>query len=71
VREIALLNGGTTSAPGTVIRTVVRFNQALGTATAGGGIRNVAGTVSLRRSIVGANSPDNCSPLNSVPGCAG
>lgn len=56
-------NHGTT----TLVRTLVRFNQAIGTATAGGGIQNAAGSVVLRNSLVTANSPDNCTP--SVPGC--
>jgi hypothetical protein len=53
----------------TLIRTVVRFNLGIGDPTAGGGIHNAAGTVTLRRSIVGTNSPNNCAPAGSVPGC--
>jgi hypothetical protein len=59
-------NSGTT----TLIRTFVRFNQAIGNATAGGGIQNAAGTVTLRASLVTTNSPGNCAPAGSVPGCA-
>jgi hypothetical protein len=43
-------NNGTT----TLIRTLVRFNQALGAGR--GGIRNAAGTVTLRDSVVSTNS---------------
>jgi hypothetical protein len=62
-----IANNGTT----TLIRTLVRFNEAIGNATAGGGILNAAGTVTLRGSAVTTNSPDNCAPAGSVPGCAG
>jgi hypothetical protein len=62
-----IANNGTT----TLIRTVVRFDQAVAGATAGGGIQNTAGTVTLRHSLVGTNSPVNCAPAGSVPGCAG
>jgi hypothetical protein len=58
-----IANRGTT----TLVRTLVRYNQAIGTTTAGGGIQNAAGSVVLRRSLVTANSPDDCTP--SVPGC--
>ncbi len=34
-------------------------------------IFNAAGTVTLRHSIVVQNSPSNCTPLGSVPGCTG
>ncbi|MDN3356517.1 hypothetical protein [Actinomadura sp. DC4] len=57
-------NRGTT----TLVRTLVRFNPALGSGAAGGGIQN-AGTVVLRRSVVDVNSPTDCAPA--LPGCAG
>jgi hypothetical protein len=58
-------NAGTTS----LNRTLVERNQAVN-AGGGGGIRNVApGTVTLSVSIVRNNTPDNCSPLNTIPGC--
>jgi hypothetical protein len=61
-----IANSGTT----TLIRTLVRFNQAIGNATAGGGVQNAAGTVTLRGSLVTTNSPGDCAPAGSVPGCA-
>ncbi|MGI8329123.1 hypothetical protein ACRYCC_04105 [Actinomadura scrupuli] len=63
-----LYNLGTTS----LDRSVVALNQAVGNNTAGGGIFNAAvGGVTLSRSSVTKNSPDNCQPLNSILGCAG
>ena len=57
--------GGTTS----LFRTLVERNTAT---VAGGGISNVApGTVTLRISAVRANTPGNCSPVNTIPGCVG
>ena len=55
-------NLGTTSLNGSQ----VRFN----TGSAGGGIATGNNNVTLRSSIVKKNSPDNCSPLNTIPGCA-
>jgi hypothetical protein len=47
----------------------VELNRAVN-AGGGGGIRNVApGIVTLSVSIVRNNTPDNCSPLNTIPGC--
>ncbi|MGH9277018.1 MAG: CSLREA domain-containing protein [Acidimicrobiales bacterium] len=40
-------------------------------ASTGGGIFNPDGTVSLNGTAVVSNTPDNCSPPGSVPGCAG
>jgi hypothetical protein len=54
-------NLGTTS----LDRTVVRFNRGSG----GGGIATGNTNVTLRRSVVTNNTPDNCSPLNTIPGC--
>ena len=62
-----IANSGTT----TLTRTLVRFNQAIGNATAGGGVQNAAGTVILRGSLVTTNSPGDCAPAGSVPGCSG
>jgi hypothetical protein len=44
----------------------VLFNTA---GSAGGGIASITGTVSLRFTLVVANSPDNCSPRGAVRGC--
>jgi predicted outer membrane repeat protein len=45
----------------------VTFNQAT---SAGGGILNISpGIVSLRFTVVAANTPDNCSPRDSIQGC--
>jgi hypothetical protein len=62
-----LYNNGTTS----LDRSVVALNQSVGSNNAGGGIFNSAGTVTLSRSMVTKNSPDNCQPLNSILGCTG
>jgi parallel beta-helix repeat protein len=62
-----LYNNGTTS----LDRSVVALNQAVGSSNGGGGIFNSAGTVTLSRSMVTKNSPDNCQPLNSILGCTG
>jgi hypothetical protein len=39
------------------------------TGTGGGGIATGNTNVTLRKSIVRANTPDNCNPLNTIPGC--
>ena len=62
----AIYNEGTTS----LRQTLVAFNQAIGTTTAGG-ITNAAGTVTLQQSVVRKNSPNNCEPPKSVPACTG
>lgn len=62
-----IYNLGTTS----LDRSVVALNQAVGSANAGGGILNSMGTVTLSRTTVTKNSPDNCQPLSSIPGCVG
>lgn len=54
-------NGGTTL----LTRSTVRRNSARN----GGGIFNTSGTVTLQRSQVIANSPNNC--VGAVPGCSG
>lgn len=55
-------NLGTT----TLVRTMVRRNRG----SAGGGIASGNANVSLQKSVVRENVPDNCSPLNTMPGCA-
>jgi hypothetical protein len=61
-----VFNAGTTA----LSHTLVRLNHA--GAGGGGGIRNVApATVTLSVSIVRNNTPDNCSPVNTVAGCTG
>jgi hypothetical protein len=59
-----LLNSGTTS----LDRTLVVHNRA---GVSGGGILQNGGIITVRRSIIRANTPDNCAPANSVPGCTG
>jgi hypothetical protein len=56
-----LSNLGTTKVTGTVIR--------LNKGSAGGGIATGNTQVTLRRTVVQDNIPDNCSPLNTIPGC--
>ena len=58
----AISNLGTTS----LDRTTVRQNKG----SAGGGIATGNTDVTLRDSAVTGNKPDNCSPLNTIPGCA-
>jgi len=54
-------NLGTTTISGSS----VRFNQGSG----GGGIATGNTNVTLRNSTVTSNTPDNCNPLNTIPGC--
>jgi hypothetical protein len=56
-----LSNLGTTN----LERTLVHFNRG----TAGGGIATSNTNVTLVRSVVRNNIPDNCSPLNTIAGC--
>ena len=50
-------------------QTAVMFNDA---SSGGGGIYNYGpGTVQLFASNVSFNTPDNCEPNGSVPGCSG
>jgi hypothetical protein len=56
-----LSNLGTTS----LTRTLVSSNRG----SAGGGIATGNTNVTLVRSIVRNNIPDNCNPLNTIPGC--
>jgi hypothetical protein len=57
----AISNLGTTSLTGTIVR--------LNRGTAGGGIATGNNNVTLRVSTVSSNIPDNCSPVNTIPGC--
>jgi hypothetical protein len=59
----ALSNLGTTS----LDRTRVEFNRG----SAGGGIATGNTNVTIQRSEVRRNTPDNCNPLNTIPGCVG
>jgi hypothetical protein len=58
-----LSNLGTTS----LNRTLVSANRG----SSGGGIATGNTNVTLVRSIVRNNIPDNCNPLNTIPGCVG
>jgi hypothetical protein len=57
----AISNLGTT----TLYGTSVRFNKGSG----GGGIATGNTNVTLKNSTVTSNTPDNCSPLNTIQGC--
>jgi hypothetical protein len=62
------LGGGLSNLGTTVlIRTLVTRNRG----AAGGGIATGNTNVSLQQSIVRNNIPDNCNPLNTIPGCVG
>lgn len=71
------LGGGIFNGPGataTITSSAVTGNAASGGAfQAGGGIYNDAGpgAVTIPASSVASNSPDNCAPAGSVPGCIG
>ena len=54
-------NLGTT----TITGSSVRFNQGSG----GGGIATGNTNITLTKSTVTSNTPDNCNPLNTIPGC--
>ncbi|WP_327126348.1 hypothetical protein [Streptomyces sp. NBC_01727] len=58
-------NGGTLK----VTLSAVLRNTATGRPGSGGGIYNTGGTVTLDRSVVGDNAPDNCAPPGSALGC--
>lgn len=59
----AMSNLGTTS----LVRTLVQLNKGSG----GGGIATGNTNVTLQNSSVRNNTPDNCSPSNTIPGCVG
>jgi hypothetical protein len=62
------LGGGISNLGTTLVdRTVVRLNQG----SAGGGIATGNTNVTLRSSVVRDNTPDNCNPQNTIPGCVG
>jgi len=74
-------SGGGVEAVQTVVgRAVARGHQVrvLGTEglrsrfeSAGGGIANLGGTVTLKGTRVAGNIPDNCEPPGTIPGCTG
>jgi parallel beta-helix repeat protein len=64
---IYIVNAGTM----TLTRSAVESNTADGGPGSGGGIYKSSGTVTLDRSWARKNSPDNCAPTGSVPGCFG
>ncbi|MFI0772965.1 hypothetical protein ACH4TQ_50345 [Streptomyces sp. NPDC021218] len=68
VRGAGLSNLTTTfgTATATLVDSLVTRNTAI---TAGGGIDNQAGQVTLTNTKVIDNTPDNCAPEGSVPGC--
>jgi hypothetical protein len=60
------LGGGMSNLGTTLISgSVVRLNKG----SAGGGIATSSDHVTLRRTVVQDNIPDNCSPLNTITGC--
>jgi len=61
------VNGGTMA----LTRSAVEGNTADGGPGSGGGVYKASGTVTLDRSGVRKNNPDNCAPPGSVPGCFG
>jgi hypothetical protein len=67
------VDNAATNATTSFYRTLVQQNKArLTTATSGGGIFNenaTPGSVTLRRTIVRRNTPNNCTPT--IPGCLG
>ncbi len=58
----AVSNLGTT----TITSSTIRFN----TGSAGGAVATANASVSLTKSTIADNLPDNCSPLNTIAGCA-
>jgi hypothetical protein len=48
-----------------LVRTLVTHNKG----SSGGGIATGGANVLLSQSVVRNNIPDNCSPLNTIPGC--
>jgi hypothetical protein len=76
VGPIGVLGGGLYDTGRALITySVVRANFALNNAgngnSAGGGVFNAAGTVTVRRSLINRNVPDNCAPPNTIAGCTG
>jgi hypothetical protein len=62
------LGGGVESDGTTSLdRVLIEHNRA----ATGGGVFVEAGTVTATHSVIRANTPDNCSPAGSVPGCVG
>ncbi|WP_329583100.1 hypothetical protein [Streptomyces sp. NBC_01361] len=63
--------GSTVTVTGAVQVRLTTLTIINGIASAGGGINNAGGTVTLDDSTVRNNEPDNCFPPGSVPGCTG
>lgn len=62
------LGGGISSLGTTTISgSSIRFNRGSG----GGGIATGNTNVTLQNSTVTSNTPDNCNPLGTIPGCVG
>jgi hypothetical protein len=59
----AISNLGTTTVSGSSIR----FNRG----SAGGGIATGNTNVTIQKSTITDNTPDNCNPLGTIPGCVG
>jgi hypothetical protein len=55
----------------TLTGSTVTGNRVTGPTAEGGGIFFESGAVTLDRSKITANSPDNCAPPGTVPGCTG
>jgi hypothetical protein len=84
---MSALTGNTASAPGgmaegggvfndgsgtvKITSSSVSSNRAVATTAEGGGIFNNGSTVTLVSSVVAGNTPNNCRPPGSVPGCSG
>jgi hypothetical protein len=69
-----IANGVPLGGPNPVLGGPVTLNhsQVTGnTATQGGGIFNFGGTVKLSATPVTNNTPNNCAPPGTVPGCTG
>ncbi len=65
--NVGVGNGGQTL----IDRSVIRFNQDIINVAPGGGVFNAAGTVTVRRSLINRNVPDDCAPPNTIAGCTG
>jgi hypothetical protein len=60
------LGGGLSNLGTTALERSTVMNN---TGSSGGGIATGNTDVSLKKSKVSGNNPDNCSPLNTIPGC--
>lgn len=61
--------GGFASGPTSAAAAFTNSTITRNVASDGGGIYKTAGSVTLARTVVGANRPNNCAPVNSVAGC--